>query len=406
MADTDSSARALQVLFVDDDPLVLLGLRRMLRSERNQWVTQFATRGSEALALLDDFDFDVVLSDMQMPDMDGAELLTRVRERRPAAVRIVLSGQSERSSAVKAASVAHQFLSKPTDARALRNAVSRARDLEDRLDQARLRSALGALDVLPSPSATVRSLNAAFADPSSDLDLIARIVEPDLAMSSKILQLVNSAFFALPREVSSLHEAVAYLGLENLRAVATSADMFQALQSGPSAEQLAWRLQAHSQGVVRLANHILPRATRPGDLFLGALLHDIGLLAAAALVPDLWADLVTGTSGPWTGQDEERVLGATHSDIGAYLLCLWGMPYGAVEVVARHHDPGPLEAGALAEVHAVYLAEALFAEADEVPGHFGPLDERHAAELGVLNRVDDWRRYRDTLLGGANERHS
>jgi HD-like signal output (HDOD) protein len=406
MADTDSPARELQVLFVDDDPLVLLGLRRMLRSERNQWVTQFATRGSEALALLDDFDFDVVLSDMQMPDMDGAELLTRVRQRRPSAVRIVLSGQSERASAVKAASVAHQFLSKPTDAQALRNAVSRARDLEDRLHQARLRSALGALDILPSPSATVTSLNAAFADPSSDLDLIVGIVEPDLAISSKILQLVNSAFFALPREVASLHEAVAYLGMENLRAVATSADMFQALHSGPSVEQLARQLQAHSQGVMRLARHILPRAMRPGDLFLGGLLHDIGLLAAAALVPDLWADLVAGTSGPWTTNDEERLLGATHSDIGAYLLCLWGMPYGAVEVVARHHDPGPLEAGALAEVHAVYLAEALFAEVDEVPAHSGPLDERHAAELGVLNRLDDWRRYRDTLIGGDNERHS
>jgi HD-like signal output (HDOD) protein len=347
--------------------------------------------------------FDVVVSDMRMTGMDGADLLMKVRVLSPATVRIVLSGQTDRASAVKAASVAHQYLTKPADTQTLKTAIGRARELERRLAQPRLRSALGGLEKLPSPSTTVRSLNSALIDPASDVGTIVRIVELDLGISAKLLQLVNSAFFALPREVASLREAVAYLGLENVRALATSADIIRALGTGPDFDHLAGHLQAHSARVTQLARYILPCPSRPADLFLGALLHDLGLLAAAALVPEVWTDLSADGNGPWTLTKERDLLGATHADIGAYLLCLWGMPYGAVDIVARHHDPGPVAGGALAEVHAVFLAEALLAEVADVPGHTCGLDETDAGEL-VVEMMDDWRCYRDKLVGGDNAR--
>jgi HD-like signal output (HDOD) protein len=234
----------------------------------------------------------------------------------------------------------------------------------------------------------------------TDVDRVVSIVEPDLGISSKLLQLVNSAFFALPREVVSLHEAVAYLGLENVRAVATSVDLFDALGHGAMAEKLAARLQAHSLGVMQLAQHLLPGARRPADLFLGALLHDLGLLAAAALVPDVWTELGDSANGPWTLDKERRLLGATHADIGAYLLCLWGMSYGAVEIVDRHHDPDLAVSGVLDEVHAVFLAESLFTEIDDIPGHDCGLSGQQAEALGVVGQVEDWRAYRDKLGGG------
>jgi HD-like signal output (HDOD) protein/CheY-like chemotaxis protein len=373
----------------------------MLHSERTNWEAHFAPGPHEALAMLEENEFDVVMSDMQMPGMDGADLLVQVRQRFPATVRIVLSGHSERASAVKAASVAHQFLNKPTDAQVLMVAVNRARELERRLGQTGLRSVLGGIDGLPSPSNTIRSLNVALSDPTSDVDRVVQIIEPDLGISSKILQLVNSAFFALPREVASLHEAVAYLGLENVRAVATSADVFQALGRNVEAERLAGLLQAHSLGVMQLARFILPQARRPSDLFLGALLHDIGLLATAALVPGLWAELGNDVSGPWTLEKERVHLGATHADIGAYLLCLWGMSYGAVEVVGRHHDPEIAAGGSLDEVQAVYLAEALFSEVADIPGHEASLGDERADALGVRGQLEGWRARRDILIGGS-----
>ena len=258
MAEGSLSEPGLRVLFVDDSANVLSGLRRMLYAERDRWDVSFATCASDALELFAECPFDVVVTDMRMTGMDGSDLLMRIRDLNPATVRIVLSGQTDSASALKASSVAHQYLSKPTDAETLRHAVSRALELERRLGQPRLRSALGGLERLPSPSTTVRRLNAVVADPACDADSIVRIIEPDLGISAKLLQLVNSAFFTMPREVTSLREAVSYIGLENVRAIATSADVVRALGSGAYFDLLAGRLQAHSAGVVQLARHILP----------------------------------------------------------------------------------------------------------------------------------------------------
>ena len=260
MTDNGQNGGDLKILFVDDDPNVLAGLRRMLHAERERWDTRFAIGAEAALALLENCDFDVVVSDMKMPGMDGADLLVRVRELNPSTVRIVLSGQTERVSAVKAARcrppVPEQADRRPS-AEKCRRTGSRTRAPAW---PTRLRSALGRMESLPSPSRTVQALHLALADPLTDVDRVVSIVEPDLGISSKLLQLVNSAFFALPREVVSLHEAVAYLGLENVRAVATSVDLFDALGTGANAEKLALRLQAHSLGVMQLAQHLLPGA--------------------------------------------------------------------------------------------------------------------------------------------------
>jgi HD-like signal output (HDOD) protein len=368
----------------------------MLRAESKYWDLSFATGADEALALFASCQFDVVISDMRMENMDGAELLRRIRERNPATVRVVLSGQIDGASAVRAAGVAHQFLNKPTDPSTLRRAVSRTRVLEPCIGHTHLRRALGGLDGLPSPMSTVQSLNTALSDPTCDVDRVVRIVRTDLGLSSKLLQLVNSAFFALPLEVTDLHGAVAGVGLENVRAMAKSNEVFRIWRGDASFESLAARLQAHSLRVVQLAHHILPSPRRPADLFLGSLLHDLGLLATAAVVPELFAALACRASGPWTLHEERTILGATQGDIGAYLLCLWGMSDGAVEIVRYHHDRrGPTVH--LDEADAVFLADALCAEVDDVPGHVAGLSGRDAEELDVTDRVDEWRRYRDEL---------
>ena len=387
----------MRLLFVDDEPNVLAGLRRMLYPDRGLLDTRFASGGPEALELLARESFDVVVSDMRMPGMDGTELLSRVREVDPGAVRVVLSGQTDQRSAVRAANVAHQFLTKPTDPTSLKAAVNRGRELSRRLSQPALRAALGRLDRLPSPSSTLRTFNAALEGPATDVAAVASIAEADLGLSAKLLQVVNSGFFALPTEVCSIHEAVSHLGLENVRALATSAEAFEGRGKGTEAELLAAELQSHSMAVVRLARYILPHARRPSDLFLGALLHDIGVLAGALLAPEELSTLWPAGGGPMP-ERERAVLGATHADIGSYLVCLWGLPHGAVEIVSRHHDP-ELAVGGFAEAHAVFVAEALVCELLPAPGHhFGPLP---LEGLGFASpaQLDEWRHYRDELIG-------
>ncbi|MDJ0855264.1 MAG: response regulator, partial [Desulfobacterales bacterium] len=85
-----------RLLFVDDEPMVLKGLQRSLRSMRQEWEMTFAAGGREALDAMQAQPFDVVISDMRMPEMDGAQLLEVVKRDYPQVVRIILSGQLDR----------------------------------------------------------------------------------------------------------------------------------------------------------------------------------------------------------------------------------------------------------------------------------------------------------------------
>ncbi|MGD8756330.1 MAG: response regulator, partial [Desulfobacterales bacterium] len=110
-----------RILFVDDEPMVLKGLQRSLRKMRAEWAMHFTTSSKEALDILDGAPFDVVVSDLRMPEMDGAQLLAEVKQRHPQLVRIILSGQVEQETTFKSVQLAHQSLSKPCDAEILKH---------------------------------------------------------------------------------------------------------------------------------------------------------------------------------------------------------------------------------------------------------------------------------------------
>src|SRR6185369_4538284 len=115
----------MRILFVDDELNVLAGLRDSLRRHRREWDMVFAPGGPEALAELRQKTFDVIVSDMRMPAMDGAALLEQVRAEFPEVARIILSGHAERNAVLRALPVAQQFLSKPCDAHVLEGVLKR-----------------------------------------------------------------------------------------------------------------------------------------------------------------------------------------------------------------------------------------------------------------------------------------
>ena len=139
-----------RILFVDDEPNVLSGLRRMLRSMRREWFMAFAHSGLEALAMLDDTPFDIVVTDMRMPGMDGAALLKQVMHRHPKTVRIVLSGQADREEILRAVGPIHQYLSKPCDAETIKATLTRACALDGLLPDDHLKELISKMETLPS----------------------------------------------------------------------------------------------------------------------------------------------------------------------------------------------------------------------------------------------------------------
>src|SRR5579885_1473745 len=202
-----------KLLFVDDDPRVLEALQQGLRSQESQWEIAFAPGGEAALAFLEASPFDVIISDMRMPGMDGAELLKRVRDRHPDMLRIVCATPAELDATLRAVPFAHQFLVKPCELDALRVAIGRAGSLFEVLNHDLLARIVGPTQGLPSLPRVYSALQDAVADPNVSLDKVARIVEQDIAISAKTLQLVNSALFALRRNITSVPTGGRYIGI-------------------------------------------------------------------------------------------------------------------------------------------------------------------------------------------------
>jgi len=351
-----------RVLFVDDELRILEAMRRMLRIQRNEWEMSFALGADAALALMEASPFDVIVSDLRMPGIDGAKLLAQVRELYPQVVRIVLSGQTELHTALRVVPVAHQFLAKPCDTGTLRVAIERACHLQALLSDDSIRRTVGALRDLPSLSRTYHSLALAVTNPDTSLQKIARIVEQDVGISAKILQLVNSAFFGIACPISNIEHAVIYLGINTLRSLVLSLEVFRVFEPKTSPPGFCLeRLQRHA----RLAAHIAARLPVPKHLMditmVAGMLHDVGKLILAWKFPERFKKLreEAAEENCPLYQVEERDYGFSHAEIGAYLLGLWGLPYMVVEAVALHHAPNRVAHQHFDAVSAVHAANLL-----------------------------------------------
>lgn len=398
-----------RILFVDDEPQVLEGLRDMLRKQRKHWDMVFAQGGPAALIELEKSTFDVVVSDMRMPIIDGAMLLTRVKEQHPSAARIILSGHAERESIVQALPVAHQFLSKPCDAALLRVVVERACELQRLLQDDRIRSVIGKLDKLPSVPHTYWELTQAAARSDVAITDLADIIEQDPAMAVKVLQLVNSAYFGLPQQLSSVRKAVSYLGTDLLKALALTVHAFGTMQVRPMAGFSLEDLQRHSLITARMVKKLVTDPKRASDAFTAALIHDVGKIILAVGVPKLFAQVVRATRE--TGRPyhalEAEIIGVTHAEVGAYLLGFWGLPLSIVEAVAYHHTPGLVAEGTVDTLAAVHIADALLGEQtskNRTPPCESLLDMAFVERSGLQDQLDDWRKIAESVVVPTEKR--
>jgi HD-like signal output (HDOD) protein len=370
----------------------------MLRPQRHEWEVAFAPGGEFALALMEAAPFDVIVSAMRMPGMDGSALLDRVREEHPQVVRIILSGSTELSTALRVVPIAHQFLAKPCDIKMLRVAIERACHLKALLYDDSIRRMVGGLEGLPSVPRTYHALTLALADPDTSIEKIARIVELDVGISAKILQLVNSAFFGTARPITNIRNAVGYLGISTLKSLVLSVEVFRVFAPKEPLEGFSLEdLQRHARLTSYIAAH-LPVPNHLVDIaMVSGMLHDVGKLIMAWKLPETFKrfiDLGRQEQCP-LHIVEERESGFTHAEIGGYLLGLWGLPYAVAEAVALHHVPSRLDQQNIDAAAAVYIANLLANELGSSPPSpieaEMPGNQEYLISLGVEEDIRHWR---------------
>jgi len=396
-----------RVLFVDDEPRELARYKELFSERQPGWELGFAAGGKEALRQMFDSPYDVVVADATMPEMDGLELLSLVMQRYPQAVRLIVCTREEKEAGLRSVGTAHHDLGKPAEPEELEMAVERAVALRDLLANDRLKGLVSQIQCLPSlPDlylALLDELNRE--DPS--IEEISRIISRDPGMAVKLLQLVNSAFFGLPRKITDLGEATLYVGVDTVRALVLSLQFFALFERVRIPEFSFERLWAHcfSTGLLcrRMAHMERWPIEEANVVFTAGLLHDAGKLVLATGLPDQYrAILKQQQQQPRPLGDVEReVLGASHAEVGAYLLALWALPDPLVEALAWHHQPRESFRTDMSPLLLVHVADFLEQEGRTPAETQPPLDTDYLREVGVEGRLDDWREAARELRGGG-----
>jgi putative nucleotidyltransferase with HDIG domain len=389
-----SANNKLRILFVDDEPMILEVIRLTLESAAADWDMVFVEAGATALELMARQPFDIVVTDMRMPGMTGAQLLIEVMKRYPATVRIILSAYAEHDLLSKCVGATHQYLAKPLELAALKTALSRVARLKEWLPSRQIQQSIIRQDFLPSIPAVYLEILEALQTPDCEIQHIGELVATDPGLTAKLLQLSNSAFLGFAREISSAEEAVMLLGIGTVRSLALCAPVFTAFESLEIEGFSINEVWTHSLRVARVAQTIARLEGASEEMleqtFTAGVLHDIGK-ALMAKNPALDYPGVLARARQ-TGQPlfeiEHEVFQVTHAQVGAYLLDLWGLPATLVEAVALHHTPAHTSEAAFNPLTAVYVGNYL-EQAGEGPG-LNQLDSNYLGQLGLEQRLEVW----------------
>ncbi len=387
-----------RILFVDDEPTVLQSLQRMFRHMRQEWEMVFVSNGAEALALMAQSPFDVAVSDLRMPLMTGQQFLAEARKRSPKTARFILSEFADKYFILQCLNGAHQFLGKPCDPELLKNIVQRTLSLERWLKNERIQALTSQMAILPALPETYLKVMDHLQSSDTCVETIGDIIARDAGLTAKVLQVANSAFFGLQAQIANPTEAVLLLGLETVKALVLWVHIFSQYHAQRLSDFSIQNLSAHSFSAGMIARDIVRGEDvdqrMADDALAAGLLHDVGKLVLAVNLGEEYRSVRSRArqeSQPvW--QAEHEHFGATHAEIGAYLLGLWGLPFPILEAVAFHHQPAASGGRHFSGLTAVHVANVLQPSANQSEDRQAQLDHAYLASIGLCERLPVWQK--------------
>ncbi|MEZ6021478.1 MAG: HDOD domain-containing protein [Planctomycetota bacterium] len=382
MFDADRKPR---ILFVDDDPDLLNGMRHALRRDRKRWDLAYASSGQAALDTLEHFHADMVVTDMRMPGIDGAELLSHIAHRFPATLRFRAVRRSLDEMALRAIPYTHQWIAKPIAKPVLIETIERSMALLTRIHSPEVREWIAHCD-LPAAPANYQALQAALRVPEPDLDPIAACIEQDPVLTGRILQWTNSGFFGRRQEIRRVRDALTTLGLRLLSEMVLVSGVFHTWKEAPEhgpfgrAELLEHSLLVARQAALMAADLEFSET----GVWSAALLHDIGYLILADRAPEQLRALENRLAGGEpTRELELEIVGCGHGELGGALLQAWGLPFAVVEAVVHHQDPENCVSSGVHLAGLVHLAGAIVRGSEPNPSYL--------ASSGLAERYPLWK---------------
>jgi putative nucleotidyltransferase with HDIG domain len=391
-----------QILFTETDGQALQRLMPQLAGSHNDWEIVLIGDASAALELLSQRDFATVIASFGNDQENCECFLQAVQKRAPAAVRYALLPEQSAINGADFPESAYQCFPSDCTAAELETAIQRGlgvwRQCSDNPDLAAL---LSNLHKIPTPPTLYFEIREELNSPDSDARSIAKIVGHDPSLSAKILKVANSGFYALPRTITAIHEAISFMGTDTVTSLVLASHVFDRMPVPGLNLDAMWQ---HCLMVAALARHI---ATEEGGDRLtvntagvAGLLHDIGQLILLSNVPELYQSLLRQAGGNENAllDMEREQFGVGHPELGSYVLGLWSLPDAVVEAVARHHDcPGDNRQSASLINTAVFSAEWAL---QELPAHdqAGQPSEYVCPIDASPDRIGGWREICEQLM--------
>jgi HD-like signal output (HDOD) protein len=386
-----------RLVFVDDDELVLRSFRRLLRGYGQGWDLCFTTDTRRALTTLDSKPVDVLVSDLRMA-VGGATVLAEAKASHPDVARILISGDTDFAKILPCIPLAHQLLAKPFDPTHLTGTLERICALRRVVGSTAIRAVVGGSNGLPSAPQTHALLVQALESPQPSAAEIATIVRRDIGVSARLLQLAGSSLFGRTRGVYTIEGAVASLGIEAIRRLVLSSDTMRPLE--PRGAIAGFSLSALGEHALRTANLARRIAGRSGDsAFIAGLLHDVGQVVLASRMPHRFAEVIdrARASGAGLLEEEQRILGLTHAEVGAYLLGLWGFKRSTIEAVAHYPNPErssePWGLAGIVHVASILATNPDAPLGDEPSGELTHVPAKYLERLGLASELPKWRKF-------------
>lgn len=375
-------------------------IREVLQEAGDKWQVEFVTTVRQGITSLEKGNFDAAVVDLQAQGIDAPGLFKTMMELSPNTLRLGLITPPERQAIQQVRAAVHQLLVKPCDAKVLKAVLARAFAAQEFLTDEnfkKLVSGIRALPVLPNIyTELMQELKSA--DPS--LERAGQIVAKDMGLSAKILTLVNSAFFGLGRPITHPSDAAMFLGTETLRALVLSLQVFSQFSQVRLKEFSVENLWKHSWTTGVLAKRLCEfeetdRATMD-EAFIAGLMHDLGKLVLAANMPSQLEEIIRqGKLKKITFWEQEyQTSGASHAEIGGYLLSKWGLSAGVVEAVAFHHRPMLARRQNFSALTAVHVANTIGQKGVTESGLMRqPVSKEYLAALDLEGRAEGWKQF-------------
>ena len=350
-----------------------------------------ADSGAKALNLLHSRKFDVVVTDLTMPEMDGLRFLAHVVKHQPDCARLILSGYADRIQIARCLFVGHRYFNKPCEVKPLADLLIRLASFRDLVANDKVRRIIGGIGALPGPPETFLKIEKALESPRSSIQDVAEVVEQDVVVAAKLLQIVNSAHFGIRHKVVSITEAVQLVGIEAVRGLVLGLQAFASYREHPGKKAPPAQLWDHSLRTALSARRIARGqhfSYQTADrAFLAGLLHDVGRIVIDANAPEERAEVneFAKKFGVSLAESEKRRFGATHGEIGGYLLALWGIDDEVVRIVQHQESLTNFDGNEPAAIAALHVAH--YAEMNDPQTY--PLDTNALMSMGFPD-AESW----------------